>query len=170
MLPARGELEKIAPWEKGLEEVTLMEKWLEIVHANPFDFNKGLYDEDLKGNITPEFHKLEGSNFFRGLALIDLAEAMLKRAFGKDAVAIRINAAGQGDYFQVHINKHIANTDDVKEFINKAFYKRFGLNPDPSFVSVFPGGGASGVRLERFGNLSLLINRLKSIQFAKNIK
>lgn len=53
----------------------------------------------------PEFHCLEGSNFFRGLALIDLAEAMLKRAFGREAVAVRVNAAGQGDYFQVHVDK-----------------------------------------------------------------
>ena len=29
-----------------------------------------------------------GTNFFRGLALIDLAEAMLKRAFGDSAVAV----------------------------------------------------------------------------------
>lgn len=56
-------------------------------------------------NPLPDFQRLAGSNFFRGLALIDLAEAMLKRAFGADAVATRVNAAGQGDFFQVHLDR-----------------------------------------------------------------
>ena len=83
-----------------------MDRWLERFGATPFDYNRGLDDDSLSAENPPEFHRLEGSNFFRGLALIDLAEAMLKRAFGRDAVAVRVNAAGQGDYFQVHVDTH----------------------------------------------------------------
>jgi hypothetical protein len=32
--------------------------------------------------------------------LNDLTEALLKWAFGGDAVAVHMNAAGQGDYFR----------------------------------------------------------------------
>ena len=77
---------------------------------------------------------VEGTNFFRGLALIDLAEAMLKRAFGRNAVAVRVNAAGQGDFFQVHVDTQRASVHDVKEFVRKAFYQRFGLAPEQEFV------------------------------------
>jgi hypothetical protein len=41
-------------------------------------------------------------------------EAMLKRAFGANAVAVRVNAAGQGDYFQVHVDTRKAAPADVK--------------------------------------------------------
>lgn len=107
---------------------------------------------------------------FRGLALIDLAEAMLKRVFGGDAVAVRVNAAGQGDYFQVHLDTHKVNPDDVKRFIHKAFYRRFGLSPDPEFVEVHSGGGAVGVRLSRYDALPLLAQRLQTLPVTQEKK
>jgi len=161
-LPLKSEMEIIAEWEKGVSGPELLNMWLEKTGARPADFNRGIYDENLQGTSHTEFHRLEGSGFFRGLALIDLAEAMLKRAFGKDAVAVRVNAAGQGDYFQVHIDRHKADPEAVKEFIRKAFYKRFCIKPDPDFVEIHAGGGASGIRLSRFELLPLLIENLKS--------
>lgn len=86
---------------------------------------------------------------------------MLKRAFGASAVAVRVNAAGQGDYFQVHIDTTQAAVDDVKAFVRSAVYRRFGLAPDPEFVETHPGGGAVGVRLARFSDLQALIHRLE---------
>jgi hypothetical protein len=163
-LPQTSEMENSLEWEKGVNGPDLMNLWLEKAEAKPFDYNKGLDDETLSGKVPPEFHRLEGSSFFRGLALIDLAEAMLKNAFGKDAVAVRVNAAGQGDYFQVHVDKHKADPDDVKKFIRSAFYKRFGLAPAQEFVDIHPGGGASGIRLSRFDALPLLIQRLRTAQ------
>ena len=162
-LPSASELEIISDWEKGMPGPELLNHWLERSGAKPADFNRGLSDEILAGEPTPEFHLLEGSGFFRGLALIDLAEAMLKRAFGNDAVAVRVNAAGQGDYFQVHIDSHKVNPSRVKEFIRKAFYRRFGINPDPDFVEIHTGGGATGLRLTRFDNLPLLLESLKRV-------
>ena len=166
-LPPAEELEVIAAWEKGIDGPALLGEWLRKAEATPFDYNRGLYDEDLSGEILPDFHRLEGSGFFRGLALIDLAEAMLKRRFGHSAVAVRVNAAGQGDYFQVHIDSHKANPEKVKDFIRKAFYKRFGINPDPDFVEIHTGGGAAGVKLNRFDNLPLLLDSLRRLFDAK---
>jgi hypothetical protein len=93
--------------------------------------------------------------------LIDLAEAMLKRAFGSDAVAVRVNAAGQGDYFQVHVDTRQARVEEVKQFMRAAFYRRLGLSPEPEFVEIHPGGGAVGVRLNRYDTLSHLAQRLR---------
>jgi hypothetical protein len=138
-----------------------MNRWLERHGATLFDYHRGLDDESLSAENPPEFHRLEGSNFFRGLALLDLAEAMLKRAFGEDAVAVRVNAAGQGDYFQVHVDVQKAQPDDVKQFLRTAFYRRFGLAPVPEFVELHPGGGAVGVRLNRYDALPQLIRRLQ---------
>lgn len=160
-LPSREEMERELDWEQGLAGPQLMDRWLERHAAVPFDFNRGLDDESLSAQNPPEFHRLEGSNFFRGLALIDLAEAMLKRAFGADAVAVRVNAAGQGDYFQVHVDTHKASVGEVERFIRMAFYRRFGLSPDPEFVTIHPGGGAAGVRLSRYDALPQLIQRLR---------
>jgi hypothetical protein len=131
------------------------------VGAVPFDFDRGLDDATLEASPPPEFHLLEGSNFFRGLPLIDLAEAMLKRAFGVEAVAVRVNAAGQGDFFQVHMDTRLVEPDRVKAFLRKGFYNRFGLKPDPEFVEPHPGGGAAGVRLSRFELLDDLARRLQ---------
>jgi hypothetical protein len=138
-----------------------MDRWLERHGAEPFDYNRGLDDTAL--SHAPEIHLLQGTNFFRGLALIDLAEAMLKRAFGGDAVAVRVNAAGQGDFFQVHVDAERADTREVEDFIRQAFYRRFGLSPDPEFVETHPGGGAVGVRLSRFDQLPELIACLRRI-------
>jgi hypothetical protein len=158
-LPANLDTE--LEWERststGPERLNL---WLRHVETKPFDFNQGIRDADL--DAPPDFHRLQGSSFFRGLPLIDLAEAMLKRTFGDNAVAVRVNAAGQGDFFQVHVDRQQANPDDVKRFLNFAFYRRFGLDPRPRFVDVHPGGGASGVRLSRFDTLPQLIQRLSS--------
>lgn len=87
---------------------------------------------------------------------------MLKRAFGKYSVAVRVNAAGQGDFFQVHIDTDRTDPGEVKEFIKQAFYRRFCLCPDPEFVETHPGGGAAGVRLNRFDQLPELISRLRA--------
>jgi hypothetical protein len=150
-------------WEKGLEGTDLLNTWMEKAGAKPFDFNRGIDDGTLSSADPPVFHNLEGSNFFRGLALIDLAEAMLKRAFGRDAVAVRVNAAGQGDYFQVHIDTGKVRNGDVKNFIRNAFYKRFGLKPGLEFVEIHPGGGAIGLRLSRYDTLPLLIQKIRSV-------
>ncbi len=162
-LPSHEAMEGSLEWERGTAGPALMNLWLERAGATPFDYNRGLDDDSLAADPPPEFHRLEGSNFFRGLALIDLAEAMLKRAFGPDAVAVRVNAAGQGDYFQVHVDKRQANPDDVKRFLHRAFYRRFRLSPDPEFVEVFPGGGAAGVRLSRYDALPQLMQRLQTV-------
>ena len=158
-LPSREAMEEELEWERETAGPERMNLWLHRHGASPFDFNRGLNDEAL----TPEteFHRLAGSNFFRGLALIDLAEAMLKRAFGRDAVAVRVNAAGQGDYFQVHVDTRLAPLSDVKQFLRMAFYRRFGLSPETEFVETHPGGGAVGIRLKRYDALAQLIQRLR---------
>ncbi len=161
-LPERAAMEGEFDWEKGLAGPARLEVWLERHGAAPYDFNHGLDDENLAAPEPPEYHRWAGGSFFRGLALIDLAEAMLKRAFGPNAVAVRVNAAGQGDYFQVHIDAQLADREQVKEFLRRAFYRRFGLNPDPDFVTTHPGGGAVGVRLSRYDMIPELIRRLRS--------
>jgi len=161
VLPRRDTMETPLPWEAGVAGPARLDLWLDRFSATPFDFNRGLDDDTLSAPAPPQFHRLEGSNFFRGLALIDLAEAMLKRAFGSDAVAVRVNAAGQGDFFQVHVDRHKADVHEVKEFIRRAFYRRFGLAPDPEFVEAHPGGGAVGLRLDRYDSLPALVGRLR---------
>jgi hypothetical protein len=98
--------------------------------------------------------------FFRGLPLIDLVDAMLKRAFGRDTVAVRVNAAGQGDYFQVHIDTYKADPEQVKQFIRLAVYRRFGLEPVHEFIDIHSGGSAAGVRLSQYAALTLLAQEL----------
>ena len=161
-LPVREHLESMLDWERDLSGPELMAAWLERCEARFVNFNQGLEDEDLDPANPPEFHLLRGSSFFRGLALIDLAQAMVKRAFGHDAVAVRVNAAGQGDFFQIHLDKTKANPAEVKRFLKTAFYKRFGLTPAQDFVELHPGGGATGVRLSRYADLPQLIRRLQS--------
>ena len=163
-LPDGSEMATNLDWEQGVNGPDLMNLWLEKFAAKPFDFNKGLDDASLSGEQPVDFQRLEGSSFFRGLALIDLAEAMLKRAFGKDSIAVRVNAAGQGDYFQVHLDTNKVGPDDVKRFLRTAFYRRFGLEPDQEFVEIHPGGGASGIRLSRFDALPQLIRRLQMVK------
>jgi hypothetical protein len=159
-LPSRREMLEGMPWEKPWSGPKLMEEWLHRHGATPFDYNCGLSDAALSASEPPELHLVDGTNFFRGLALIDLAEAMLKRAFGEDAVAVRVNAAGQGDFFQVHVDTSRAGVEDVEEFIRVAFYRRFSLSPEQEFVETNPGGGAVGVRLARFDQLPELIRAL----------
>jgi len=159
-LPTREEMERKCSWENGIEGPELMSQWLERSGAVRFDYNQGLDDASLSPVNPPDFSRLKGSNFFRGLALIDLAEAMLKRAFGQDAVAVRVNAAGQGDFFQVHVDTHKTQLSDVKQFLRGAFYRRFGLSPTPEFVEIHPGGGAVGARLSRYDLLARVCQRL----------
>jgi len=161
-LPSREEMESELEWESGVTGPDLLDLWLKRHGAVPFDFNQGLDDASLSPENPPEFHRLRGTNFFRGLALIDLAEAMLKRAFGTGAVAVRVNAAGQGDYFQVHVDSQAADPEQVKRFIEAAFYRRFGLDPEPKFVELHPGGGAAGIRLSRYNSLTQLVHRLRA--------
>lgn len=159
-LPDREELLRDQPADRAAPGPARLEAWLDSVGAAPFDYNRGLGDAELdRAGFT--LASVEGGSFFRGLALIDLAEAMLKRAFGRQAVAVRVNAAGQGDYFQVHVDSRAADLEAVKAFIRKAFYERFGLNPRPAFIEPHPGGGAVGVRLERLADLPRLIERLE---------
>lgn len=158
-LPTRQEMESEQAWEQTTTGPERLNAWLEHTGAVPVDYNRGLDEGSLAKGV--EFHRLPGSNFFRGLALIDLAEAMLKRAFGSTAVAVRVNAAGQGDYFQVHVDTTQASVAEVKQFIRLAIYRRFGLAPAPDFVEVFSGGGACGVRLSRYDALPQLVRRLK---------
>lgn len=160
-LPTGAEMEGEIDWELGVTGPDRLNLWMNRCGARPFDYNRGLDCASLAAAEPPRFERLEGSNFFRGLALIDLAEAMLKRAFGNDAVAVRVNAAGQGDYFQVHVDKQKADPADVKRFIQVAYYRRFGLTPQPEFVEIHPGGGATGVRLHRYDMLGQLIQRLR---------
>ncbi|MEM7133481.1 MAG: hypothetical protein AAF702_44710 [Chloroflexota bacterium] len=156
-LPTRKVLEAEQRWEHARNGPERLNGWLERYGAIPFDFNQGLSDAELTDTEPPHFHRLMGSNFFRGLALIDLVEAMLKQAFGNQVVAVRINAAGQGGYFQVHVDKRCADPEEVKQFLRLAFYRRFGLSPRPEFVEVHPGGGAIGLRLERYADLPAFI-------------
>jgi len=160
-LPPREAMEQTLKWERGESGAALMDKWLREFEAKPFDYQRGLEDGRLTAEDPPEFHLLAGANFFRGLALIDLAEAMLKRAFAPDAVAVRVNAAGQGDFFQVHVDTQQVDAEDVKNFLRAAFYRRFGLSPEPEFVEIHPGGGAVGVRLNRYDMLSNLVQKLR---------
>lgn len=160
-LPSRTEMMDDLDWEKDVSGPELMERWLKRFGATPFDYNRGLEDETLSGAEHSPLHQMEGTSFFRGLALIDLAEAMLKSAFGKDVIAIRVNAAGQGDYFQIHADTTKVDVEDVKQFVRVAFYRRFGLSPAQEFVETHPGGGAVGVRLSRFDHLPELIRRLR---------
>ena len=86
---------------------------------------------------------------------------MLKRSFGSDAVAVRVNAAGQGDFFQVHLDLQRVDAATVKNFLRAALYRRFGLGPEPDFVEIHPGGGAVGVRLSRYDHLDQLVAELR---------
>jgi len=160
-LPSRAEMEREIPWERGVSGPERLNLWLERHGATACDFDRGLDDESLSPENPPDFQLLEGSNFFRGLALIDLAEAMLKRAFGADAVAVRVNAAGQGDYFQVHVDTEKVQPSEVKRFIRVAFYKRFGLTPAHEFVELHPGGGATGIRLKRLDTVAQIVRALE---------
>lgn len=161
VLPKANQMMQALSWEKGFSGHHLMDRWLKRFEATPFDFNRNLDDKTLSAEDPLPLHLLAGTNFFRGLALIDLAEAMLKRAFGADAVAVRINAAGQGDFFQVHIHTDQVGIEQVKQFIEAAFYRRFDLQPDQPFIEPHPGGGAAGVRLNRFDQLPELIVQLR---------
>lgn len=162
-LPGAAMMMTAIDWENGASGPALLERWLERCGAQPFDYNRGLGDEALASEEPAQFHLIEGTNFFRGLALIDLVEAMLKRAFGKQAIAVRVNAAGQGDFFQVHVDSTQVKLDAVKDFIRCAFYRRFGLAPEQEFVEPHPGGGAVGVRLERFSQIPELVRALGRI-------
>jgi hypothetical protein len=165
-LPSREEMEREIDWERGSAGPERLAAWLERYNATPFDFNRGLDDASLSPENPPQFERLEGSNFFRGLALIDLAEAMLIRAFGRDAAAVRVNAAGQGDYFQVHVDTQKAQPAAVKRFLSRAFYRRFGLAPSPEFVELHPGGGAAGIRIGRYDEIPQLARRLQAMASA----
>jgi hypothetical protein len=160
-LPSAEAMRESVPWENGLSGYSRLEAWLENVGAVPMDYNRGLDDASLSATPSSPLRLLEGGSFFRGLALLDLAEAMLKRAFGASNVAVRVNAAGQGDFFQVHVDTAHANVEEVKDFLRRAYYQRFELSPDSEFVELHPGGGAVGLRLSRFDALPELIKALR---------
>jgi hypothetical protein len=160
-LPTRNEMLAELAWEKGTSGPQRMERWLRRFGATPFDFNRDLDDASLSRDEPLPLRLMPGSNFFRGLALLDLVEAMLKRSFGSDAVALRVNAAGQGDFFQVHVDTQQASVEEVKQFICTAIYRRFDLANEKAFFEPYPGGGAVGVRLQRFDQLPQLVALLK---------
>ncbi len=160
-LPAKEEMQERFEWEEQYEGPRLLDAWLSRFGAVTVDYNEGIRDEDLLAGTQPDFLETEGGNFFRGLALIDLAEAMLESAFGTDSTAVRVNAAGQGDYFQVHIDRQKADPEEVKHFIRRAFYTRFGLSPPRDFVELHPGAGAVGTRLQRADMLPQVIRLLR---------
>jgi hypothetical protein len=160
-LPTRDAMMGELPWEKSTSGAERLAVWLERFQATAFDYNRDLDDASLSQDVPLAPHRWRGSNFFRGLALIDLAEAMLKRAFGAEHVALRINAAGQGDFFQIHIDTQAVAVEEVKQFVRHAFYRRFDLAPRQEFVEPFPGGGAVGVRLNRFDRLGDLVRALR---------
>jgi CTP:molybdopterin cytidylyltransferase MocA len=159
-LPDADALLAEAEWERDLSGPERLENWLQRVRAVPFDYNRDLDDASLAAPAMKPLHELRGGSFFRGLALLDFAEALLKRAFGPDAVAVRVNAAGQGDFFQLHVDARRATPEAVKAFLDRAFYARFGLEPAQRYVEPHPGGGAAGVRLDRFDLLPQLIEAL----------
>ena len=163
-LPTREQMMCEQPWEKDALGTERMELWLEHAGAVPFDFNDGLRDADLESADPLDLSALRGGNFFRGLALLDLVEAMLKRAFGDDGVAVRVNAAGQGDYFQVHVDREKIRVESVKAFIQKAFYERFDLDLETAkpFVEMHTGGGAVGCRMARADMLPQVIQHLRA--------
>jgi hypothetical protein len=160
-LPSAEAMREPVFWEEGLNGHSRLEAWLENVGAVPMDYNRGLDDASLSASRPPPLRLLEGGNFFRGLALIDLAEAMLKRAFGSANVAVRVNAAGQGDFFQVHVDTARVEVEKVKDFLRRAYYQRFAVSPVSEFVELHPGGGAVGLRLSRFDALPKLIKALR---------
>jgi len=159
-LPDADALLSEAEWERGLSGPERLEGWLRRVRAVPFDYNRDLDDASLSALPLKPLHEIRGGTFFRGLALLDFAEAMLKRAFGPEAVAVRVNAAGQGDFFQLHLDARRVKPEQVKRFLDQAFYARFGLEPTHRYVEPHPGGGALGVRLDRFDLLPRLIEVL----------
>ena len=59
------------------------------------------------------------------------------------------------------MDARLAAPEEVKEFLRRAFYRRFDLHPDPEFVEPHPGGGAVGVRLSRYDRLDELIAWLR---------
>lgn len=159
-LPSRTELETTLDFERDTTGADRVALWLDRLGAAPFDFNAGIDDITLALKPAPVFHSLLGGNFFRGLALIDLVEAFLLRAFD-GAVAVRVNAAGQGDFFQVHIDTSRCTVAEVKAFLDRAYYRRFGIVTDTPFIEVNPGGGAVGVKLSRLSLLKRLIAALR---------
>ena len=157
-LPDRAEMKQQLKFEEAATGSGRLDLWLQQFNARPVNFNAGLEDDQLD---HLDLRTMDGSNFFRGLALIDLVEAMLARAFGDRATAVRVNAAGQGDFFQVHVDKDEVDPADVKEFLKAAFYDRFEITPPGrDFVELHSGGGATGIRLSRFDLLPRLIDRL----------
>lgn len=82
---------------------------------------------------------------------------------------MRVNAAGQGGYFQVHVDTQQVSPVAIKAFISKAFYQRFGSAPSPAFVEPHPGGGAIGLRLSRYDMLPQLIRRLPQLPAASTL-
>jgi len=162
-LPDRGEMMCPLDWETNLSGPALMEEWLVRFGAKPFNFNKGLDDAALSRAEAEntQLHLMEGSTFFRGLALIDLIEAMLKRVFGENAIAVRINAAGQGDFFQVHFDLSTVIEDDIKRFMDRAIYERFGLSPEDRYVDVYCGGPAVGIGLAQFQELAAVTAEMR---------
>ncbi|MGB0580980.1 MAG: NTP transferase domain-containing protein [Limisphaerales bacterium] len=158
LLPGRAAMMRQLDWELESTGYARLELWLKKFQAQPVNYNAGLEDEELD---DLDLRAMRGSNFFRGLALIDLAEAMLARAFGERATAVRVNAAGQGDFFQVHVDRDEVDPEDVKDFLRAAFYRRFDITPtDREFVELHSGGGATGIRLSRFDQLPRLIEML----------
>ena len=64
------------------------------------------------------------------------------------------------EFVELFLETSVSDLEEVKQFVRMAFYRRFGLSPDPEFVELRPGGGALGVRLTRYDCLPQLIGQL----------
>jgi len=178
-VPSRDEMEQGLNWEQGKSGPELMEEWLKRCNARPFNYYDGLGDMSLDQKLEAieqaiattdavdptetQLHLMDGSNFFRGLALIDLIEVMLKKVFDPEnegLIAVRINAAGQGDYFQVHMDTTKVKPEEVRAFMEKNIYRRFDLTPEQNFTEVYPGGPAAGVKVDRLARVEQLSTEL----------
>ena len=60
----------------------------------------------------------------------------------------------------LHVDTTKARVEAVKDFMSRAFYQRFGLKPEQPFVETHPGGGAVGIRLDRFDQIPDLVRAL----------
>jgi hypothetical protein len=99
---------------------------VEFDEAPPFDCRWGLDDTSSAFDPANGRHLVQETNFFRGLALIDLAEAMLRRAPGTSAVTVGASATGRGDFTEIDVDPQVENPLERDEIIRSASCRRLG--------------------------------------------
>jgi hypothetical protein len=77
-LPSREAMSRPLPWERHLEGPGLMEEWLVRCGTEGHDFGLDIDDASLSSSGPSALWR--GTNFFRGLALLDLVEAAKARS------------------------------------------------------------------------------------------